>query len=1545
MSFKSLLDKFPNSSTDWNSLLSWLKSVEAFLKKDPSCFESEKYLLATRLTQCFNPDAVGQIHMSTLSIYSVIFHSPSMIPNFSLFSSGLFHYFDLSSNEIKSEILSIIQSSLVPQSSSLTFAFPGIVSSLLPGLMQGEISTQICQIFDEISEKDRQSLFGAVWQSVLRSSKLRPAGLNYLLSRLPSNSSELRSFLPQKNLLINSLVASMNSEADDVQNMTLTLLIRHFPIYSPAEVLEDKEKITLMQQGFKMLDRNNREKAFEWLFPYGPVDHWILLKQQAVRNLFEGEVKKGEEITLPLDVVIFVLEKTSPETDFFKPITVPMLKYSLKNNESSAYKKLEERINKILEIQSIKEEVWKSLKSALDEDLRLDRTSSVEVIQFFIAGFDAGYDQSSMVLILESLLLGIQQLHDSLTKVLELVQMIMNRIKSRVPQLSAAIKNYHNFFSAISNDPARSSHLKTVASLLLSLEKHGDGDNEDDWVRCLFEAMLNNDKDLALIGIENIVDLLSQEKKEYYQELLDSYCENSNILSELFNKLWNFIEELQNRKKVVELFLKLERFDHDSFIEKLKSKLIGSSDYFRSLDIRKSRNSLDINHETLVKDVKKGLKIFTEFWKFTCKCNPEEIGRIFRFGDGIFLVIDNLENSSPEVRQLAREWIFESLEKFEFVLGPILNILMQIRVRPKGDFYEVEGSYESGMILDSFKKLKKLIRNGSETIITKTKSLRLGSKDVEEFLSSFRCLKAGNYLEALIEIALLYIRTECSDPRFQKENHTVRAAAAEFLDLALTLGEISLAHRILNRVLQVLSLSIQQKDGVLQLLLLNVLRVVFFEFNPSPSDETLKSIICSSLFSSVYLEVLKIEDSYIFSHWINFIVESLPRVMQFLPLSTQSEYYKKLVNNFCQGIPKTPDKTPLLLGLKAVLHRALEIGEEKSDPVPQKGGILSYLRGSGSSAPQIDVKSEILLKLPEVLQTFLSCVGNFNLPVEVSKSGTGLFKSGNLNRGTLPVLEILNPIMLKYPNETISSIFQLWKGKANDEEAKKIVFLMVSLSFELKILIIGLGQCIEKVKQDKKLALDIPAEIVAACHFLYSVVACVAEESIPKKTDETSNFWQQALQFFLKIDVGLNCCWLLDILHLFICRVKIDDFLKDASLKKNLQMLTENLVKTANLLTFQQNQNGLNPPFPPSVHFYVPKERLTSSLSSLLLLKSTLFRITNSLFQSDSKEKGQSLIQSPVMEALNLFTSNNPNFDVDQTAELMSSLICLPETRPSEKFKKQSIDYSVEQSFFRNMRNSRCCLSHWKKIINCLSSSHYPDKTVLVKELLNRELGIFSNENIKKLHRTCKLKSLAFFIYSSEKDSYSNCLDIIIKSLTELLKSDRSLNPWVFFTVRVLLLKSSHNSLSSYWPQLWPHLLTELMQMLGSNEGLSQKFAALKFLDLFSAVNSEEFLIYQWLFFYDSLNSEVFNENSQFPLVNRLVGEEVSFEDIEKTTAMVNRPLVMKNSPATEEEFGKLAKELCRQVVRSNTLRSTVKEEDVESVIEDDFFMLNFSNS
>ena len=1556
MSFESLLEKFPSSSSDWSSLHSWLKSIEDSIKREPNCYERVKYDLSTRLTQCFNPEAVIQVHKATLEIYSVIFHSPQMIQNFSLFSPGLFHCFDLASIEIKEQILNIVQSALVPKSQSLTFAFPGIVNSLLPGLNQGELILRITEIFDQIAEKDRQSLFGAVWQAVLRSPKLRSPGLNYLLSKLPSNSIELRAFLPQKNLLINSLVASMNSEADDVQNLTLTLLIRHFPIYSPNEILEDTEKVVLMQQGLKMLDKNNREKAIEWLFPYGLIDHWMALKQQAIKLLFEQEPKKQEEsgLTLPLDIVLIILDRFGAEVEFYKPVTVPMLKFTLKHNESNSYKKLEERVNKILSIAVIKEQVWKSLKQALDEDLRIDRTSSVEVIQFFIAAFEDVYDQPSMVTILESLLMGIQQLHDSLPKVLELIQMIMNRIKSQVPELSNAIRNYHNFFSAISNDPTRSVHLKTVASLLLALEKYANGNNEDDWVRCLYEAMLNNDKDLALIGIENIIDLLGQNNNEDYQNLLDSYCENSNILSELFNKLWYLIEDLQNRKKVVELFLKLEKFDHRAFIEKLQNKLIGSFDgSLRSSDLRRSRNSMDLNQETLVKDVKKGLKIFTEFWKFTCKFHSEDIGRIFIRGDGIFLVIDNLENSSPEIRQLAREWIFESLEKFEFVLTPIIQILMNVRVVPKGDFYETVQTYESGMILDSFKKLKKLIRNGGETIISKTRALKIQNREIEEFIIQNGCSKAANYLEVTIEISMLYIKTETKDPNFQKDNHTVRAAAAEFLDMALTLGDMSLAHRILSRVLQVLSQSISSKDGVLQLLLLNILRVIFFEFNPSSSDNYLKEIICSPLFSNVYLEVLKIEDSYIFSHWIGFIVESLPRVMQFLTLPNQLDYYKKLINNFCDGIPRTPDRQPLLQGLKAVLHRALDIGEVRENPEPPAASssrsMMSFLKGSQvNSGPTIDLKAEILAKLPEVLATFLVCLNNFNLPVEVTRAGTAFFKNAGVNRSSFQVLEILNPIVQKYPNETVVAVVQLWKNKQSDEETKKIVYLMISLNVEIKVLVSGLNLVIDKLKPDKRQVVDNSAEIIAICHLLYSVVACVPEESIPKRAEDSLLLWQQGHLFLSKVDIA-NYAWLLDILHLFILRIKLDDALKDATLKKNLQVLTENLVKTANSLTLQQNQSMILPPYPASVHSYINKEKLTTSLGSLLLLKSTLFKITSSLFQGDSREKGLSLIQSPVMEALNLFSSQNTQniqntFDVDQTAELMSSLICVPDIRPSEKFKKQAIDYSVESNFFKNMRNNRSCLNHWKKIINCIATTHYPDKNLLVKEILNRELGIFTNENNKKLHRTCKLKSLAFFIYSSEKDSYSNTLDTIIKSLTELLKSDRSLNPWVFFTVRVLLFKLSHNSLSSYWPQLWPHLLTELMQMLNSGDTLSQKFAALKFLDLFSAVNSEEFLIYQWLFFYDTLSTEVFQESSQFPLVNRLIGPDASLVEIEKTTATVVRPLVLRNMPATDEEFNRLVQELCRQVIRTNTLRTIVKDEEIESVIDEDFFMLNFSS-
>ena len=1548
MSLKSTLEKFPSASSDWSNLHAWLKSVETLIRKDPSSVESEKYLLATRLAQCFNTEAVTQVHVATLEIYSLLFQSQNMIRDFSLFSAGLLHYFELATFECRLQILTIIDNFILPQCSLLTFAYPGIVGSLLPGLSdRSEIADRIVHIFDSIASKDRPSLFGAVWQAILRSLKLRQPGLKYLLDKLPKNSSELRLFLPQKNLLINSLVASMSSLAGEVQNLTLTLLIRLFPIFSPVEVLDDKEKVTLMQQGFKMLRSENKNLAFEWLFPYEMVDHWTELKQKALRGLFVTEGKKQDDSVLPLDIILILLDRLKGNLVFFQPILVPMLKYSLRNNETQSYKKIEERILELLKYENVKNEIWTALKVALDEDLRSDRSSSVEVIQFFIAGFEAGYDQNSIISILESLLTGIHQLHESLTKVLELIQMIMNRVKGKVPELSEAIKKYHNFFSTISNDPNRSNHLKIVASLLLSLEKHASGNNEDDWVKCLFEAMLNNDKELALIGIENIIDLLDQENQAYYRDLLDNYCEESDIISELFDKLWDLIEEQGSRKKVIELFLKLDKFNHQHFIEKLKNKLIKPYSSGRMPEARLSRNSLDKNQEVMVKDIKKGLKIFTEFWKFTCKFFPAEIAEKFSNGDGVFLVIDYLEDPSPEIRQLAREWIFESLEKFEYVLNPIIKILLEVQVVEKGEFYELVGHCENQLILYAFKKLKKLIRNGGETIIAKTKNLKCVNLEIRSFLEKNKCMEVTNYLESMVEISLLYIKTDTPNLSLQKETHTIRAASAEFLDMALSLADISLAHRIMMRVLQVLSQSIEKKDGVLQLLLLNILRVIFFEFNPSPNDELFKSIISSSLFSSVYLEVLKIEDSYIFSHWISFIVESLPRVMQFLAVQNRLDYYQKLIFSFCEGIPKTPDKQPLLNGLKAVLHRALEIGEDRDyidPPIPMNAEKKSAWRIFGSSRIQenqeINIKFEIMNKLESVIKTCLLCINNFNLPVEVSKDGTGVFKTGNLNRANLPVLEILNPIMVKYPNETVCAVINLWKTKLSDEDTKKIVFIMICLHSDLKVVLSSIVGYLDKIPTGKKQVLDSVAEISGICHLVYSVFACSTEDAIPKRPEDCLTFWQVCYSFLAKVEI--NSPWLLDILALMLTRVKIDDALKDVSLKKNFQVLTENLVKNVNLITFQQNQVPIYPPFPPSVYIYPNKDRLTQSLGSLLVLKSTLFKIINSLFQADSREKGLSLIQSPVMEALNLFSSNSSTFDVEQTAELMSSLLCLPDTKPSEKFKKQVIDYSIEQNFFKSMRNSVSCLAHWKKILNAIATHHYPDKNLLVKEILNRELGIFASEQQKRLHKTCKLKSLAFFIYSSDRDVYQNTVDTIIKSLTEILKSEKTLNPWVFFTVRVLLLKLSHNALNNNWPQLWPHLLTELMQMLQPEEPLMQKFAALKFLDLFSALNSEEFLIYQWLFFYDSMNSELFNNCGQFPLVNRLINEESSIFEIEKTTTAVERLLVMKIMPATDEELNRLTKELCRQVVMTNTLRSIIREDNIESVVEEDFFMLNF---
>lgn len=1560
---KSLLEDYTNVTSDWNKMCTWLGKLKVLIVRDPSCIVFDKYTLAKRLAQCLYPQSPHGVHVLSLEIYDIIFKSPDFIEDFALYSGGILPFFEYANKECKLRVLQILVENALFRAEQLTFAFPGIVCSLLPGLKKNkgdvDIDNKIIEIFDGIAYKDRQGLYGAVWQALLRSPRVRLQALSYLSLRLPVDQWELKQYLPQKNLVINALIASMNGQSQEVQHETIELLTKHFPIDSTSQIFLENERVIIVENVLKLLLTTHEDIVWKWLFPGGQSSRFMGIKQLALKKLFETDPKRAEEGLVPLEIIGKVLGKQEIPMTFLSPIIVPMLSYASKNSESAFSEHVNTKIQLIFtQFPLFEKEIWQALEQSLEEELRDDVSTTIEVTKFFLSSFRSGSDDKCIVPLLTSLLLGMRQLSISLGPALELVQMMVNRLPSSVSTLSAAIKSYHVFFASLSSDPNKAEHLKLSASLLLSLETHTTDTNETEWIKCLVEAMHNANTEVALTGIENIIELL---KASDYRDILENDCE-SDIVIDVFERLWVIIEEVQNQKKSVELILRMEEIDHEKFMELLKQKLLGDVAPRRRSDIR-GRESIDSSQDYQLREIKKSLRIFTEFWKCSGKIHLEQLLRIFHKGDGMFIVLDYLESPSPEIRQLAREWVVESLERFECVLDPILNILLNVRVIASGQnsiFIEI---YDSRFTLDAFKKLKKLIRNGGEVVINKASSLPVPDK-IQALLQSHSCESAQNYLEVMLEISLLYIRTETNNENFKKENHTVQAAAAEFLDLALTQGNTKLAFKAVNRVLESLNKSITKDDGVLQLLLLNILRVIFFECKISDEVSSITALVSSETFANVYLGVLKNRDSYILSHWINFIIESLPMVMHFLTKALRLNYYSNLVNSLCEELKYASEKTTLLQGLKVVLLKALEIGPDLEftktliNSSPEKKAsdrrwVKSFFGGeNGSKEPKIELKTEILKKIEIVVSTCLFCIDDFKITVNITQFGVGPLSIQEQPLLSHPVLEILNPIMDKYPTELIKAMFDIWKSciSSLQETSKKLVILIISMNFNGKIFLQALNNHIESLKLSakKKNSDSNSSEILMICHFVCSVFSCSAPESITKLVEERKNFWLEVCRMINKLEpMGgyLSILWMVEIMNLLLIKISIDEDLRDKTLKKIMQDLAQKLILHMISMSFSQNLEEISSPFPPCL--YSEKTlHMSVNLGGLLTLKSALYRIVNTLWQADSREKGISLIQNPASQVLKSLQNKNTGVDVDLMSELMSSLICSSDTRLAEVFKKEVMEFITQAEFFDSMRSSQVCFRNWCKIVNAISTACYSDKTILVNEILSRDYsGVFITEQVKSAQRGKMLKAISLLIYAGEIDAYQNSTEIISKALIDYLKSDRNLDPIVLFTVRVLLLKLSHTALSNIWHQLWPHLLTELMQMMQPDESIYLKSAAIKFLDLISAINNEEFLMYQWLFFYDSMNSQVFNNAEEFPLVNRMAGNFIPDSEIENTTGIVKRKLVITERIETEGELQEKIKELCAEVVRTNSVRIVPDEDSINLVVEKDFFTLDYRSN
>lgn len=120
---------------------------------------------------------------------------------------------------------------------------------------------------------------------------------------------------------------------------------------------------------------------------------------------------------------------------------------------------------------------------------------------------------------------------------------------------------------------------------------------------------------------------------------------------------------------------------------------------------------------------------------------------------------------------------------------------------------------------------------------------------------------------------------------------------------------------------------------------------------------------------------------------------------------------------------------------------------------------------------------------------------------------------------------------------------------------------------------------------------------------------------------------------------------------------------------------------------------------------------------------------------------------------------------------------------------------------------------------------------------------------------------MSFIIYSSQKDTYSAKLPVILEKVKDVISS-YSENPLleaeIFLLIRVMFLRFSHDNLVEMLRHLWPIIFAELLNILSSkkkNSTTDLTLASLKLVELLSLANMEEFCLYQWIFTFDTFDS------------------------------------------------------------------------------------------
>ena len=419
--------------------------------------------------------------------------------------------------------------------------------------------------------------------------------------------------------------------------------------------------------------------------------------------------------------------------------------------------------------------------------------------------------------------------------------------------------------------------------ILLKLEKK---DLIENWVKDIeiFLNKVSSNPNFILATIKGIYKFFSSDTKKF-QIVKDTL---ESILNLAIKKAWELLDNIEYHSHAIKLILQLNEQNCKSVIKLLKNNL----DNEENIDVR-------------IHFVRR----LVTFWNLTenlvLRHNDVVLERYC-----IFRLLDFLENDHPILRQISKSWLIDSSEKYYRIVDPMIICLLK-----NSHFYQtLDGKlmhfklYDVETVFKIYKRLKNLLTNDQGSF-----SYFFNKSQISDnlLIEMYNCMtekeikKINYYFEIIFQLILKFMQSSVLcflGPKFEKDNLLIKTASCESLEIIINcLYENNpkiINEKLIDIIQKTYYINVKNGCSMMQIHLLNLLKVVIFKSNSSKKDKKNDILFIKNIFEENHLldnvlESIKYSNN---NYTLLKIIDFLKTIIQLYCKEFKEEDIKKVVS-------------------------------------------------------------------------------------------------------------------------------------------------------------------------------------------------------------------------------------------------------------------------------------------------------------------------------------------------------------------------------------------------------------------------------------------------------------------------------------------------------------------------------------------------------------------------------------------------------------------------------------------------------------------------